>query len=107
MYTALMKRILRWSAIVVLILVLAVLAVPLFIDANQFRPALEARFSAALERQVTIGDHSVALFSGGVAVRDVTIAGEPGSLEPLLKAKSISAGVAMNELIFSQRLLVR
>ena len=106
MYTSLMKRILVWAGIVVGILAIAVLSVPLFIDANQFRPEIERRLSDALGRQVTIGDLSVALFSGGVAVRDVTIASEPGSLEPFLRAKSITAGVDMGELIFSQRLIV-
>ena len=102
-----MKRVLTIVAIVIGVLLLAVLALPLLIDANQFKPQLEARLSAALQRQVTIGDLSLALFSGGVAVRDVTIAGAPGSLEPLLRAKSITAGVNMRELIFSRRLVVR
>lgn len=102
-----MKRFLIWGGIAVLVLFLAVLAVPLLIDANQFRPELERRLSAALERPVTIGDLSVALFSGGVAIRDVTVAGDPGALEPLLRAKSITAGVDMRELIFSRRLMVR
>jgi len=102
-----MKRIFLWTAIVVGLLVVGVLALPLFIDANQFRPELEARISAAMGRQVTIGDLSVALFSGGVAVRDVVVAGEPGGLEPLLRAKSITAGVDMRELILSRRLVVR
>src|SRR5690349_13065710 len=98
-----MKRILIWASIVVVILVMGVLALPLLIDANQFRPELEARVSAAMDRKVTIGDLSVALFSGGVAVRDVVMAGEPGGLEPLLRAKSITAGVDMGELIFSRK----
>lgn len=103
-----MRRAAGAVAIIAVLLVLALLSLPLFLDANQFRPALEARLSRALERQVTIGDLSLALFSGGVAVRDVTVAADPGaSLEPLLRAKSITAGVDLRELVFSRRLVVR
>jgi AsmA protein len=103
-----MRRAFRVAAIVAAVLVLAVLSLPLLMDANQFRPALESRLSRALERQVTIGDLSLAVFSGGVAVRDVTVAAEPGtSLEPLLRATFLTAGVDLRELLFSRRLIVR
>jgi len=37
-----MKHALRWLAIVVALLILIALALPFLIDANQFRPRLEA-----------------------------------------------------------------
>ena len=48
-------------AIAVLLLV-ALLVVPLFINANRFRPRLEAQLSAALGRKVTLGKFELLCF---------------------------------------------
>src|ERR1700744_6565089 len=39
--------------------IVAVAAIPLFVNANTFRPMIESRLSAALSRKVTLGDLSL------------------------------------------------
>src|SRR5580700_7575863 len=93
---------------IVVMLFLIVLALPLFINANQFKPTLETQLAAALGRQVGIGDISLSIFSGGVTVSDVSIGDDPTfSKSPFLTAKSLNAGVELLPLIFSKKLEVR
>jgi AsmA protein len=95
------------GAIVVLLFVI-VLALPLFINANQFKPTLETQLATALGRPVGIGDISLSIFSGGVTVTDVSIADDPAfSKSPFLTTKSLSVGVELLPLIFSKKLEVR
>jgi AsmA protein len=54
--------------VVVAVLLLIVLALPLFINANKFKPKLETQLTSALGRPVTIGNISLAILSGGVTV---------------------------------------
>jgi hypothetical protein len=85
-----------------------VLCLPLFINANQFKPTLETKLSDALGRKLTIGDIKLAVFSGGVSGADVAIADDPKfSSSPLLTAKSLSVGVELLPLIFSKQINVR
>jgi len=93
---------------IVLVLLLIVLALPLFINANQFKPTLETQLATALGRTVGIGDISLSIFSGGVTVSDVSIADDPAfSKSPFLTTKSLSVGVELLPLIFSKKLEVR
>ena len=92
------------AALVVVVLV----AVPLFINANTFRPLLEAQLTAALGRQVTLGDMSLSVFSGRLVADNLSIAGDPNySPAPFLVAKQLRIGVDMSPLIFSRKLQVR
>ena len=50
-----MKKLLVISGIIVGVLVLIVVLVPLFINVDSFRPELEKKISAALNRSVHIG----------------------------------------------------
>jgi AsmA protein len=93
---------------IVVVLLLIVLALPLFINANQFKPTLETQLSTALGRRVGIGDLSLSIISGGVTVSDVSIADDPGfSKSPFLTTKSLSVGVELLPLIFAKKLEVR
>lgn len=90
------------------VLLLVVLALPLFINANQFKPTLETQLTSALGRKIAIGDISLSIFSGGVTVSDLSIADDPAfSKSPFLTAKSLSVGVELLPLIFSKKLEVR
>jgi len=89
-----MKRIARASGIALGIVVLLLLAVSLFVDANRFRPMLESRLSAALAREVHVGDLKLSLISGGVAASNLTIADDPAyRRDTFLSAKSLRVGV--------------
>jgi len=103
-----MKKALIVIGIVVVVLILIVIALPLFINANQFKPTLENDLTSALGRKVEIGNISLAIFSGGVTVDNVSIADDPAfSQSPFLQAKQLTAGVDLGPLIFSKKLQVR
>jgi AsmA protein len=92
---------------VVAVVALLILCLPLFINANQFKPTIETKLTAALGRQVTIGDIKLSIFSGGVTVSDISIADDPAfSKSPFLTAKSLKVGVELIPLIFSKQVNV-
>jgi AsmA protein len=103
-----MKRLLIVSGIIVGVLILVIIAVPLFINVDSFRPDLEKKLSAALNRQVHIGKLDASLLSGGASASDITIADDPAfNKGPFLKAASVKVGVQLMPLIFSRQLKVR
>lgn len=102
-----MKRLLIISGIIVGVLILVIIAVPLFINVDSFRPDLEKKISAALNRQVNIGKLDASLLSGGASASDISIADDPAfNKGPFLKAASVKVGVQLMPLIFSKQLKV-
>ena len=92
---------------VVVLLLLAVLLVPLFINANTFRPTLESQLSDSLGRKVTLGNLSFSVFSGSLVADNISIADDPAfSPKPFLQAKSLHIGVEVAPLLFHRQLLV-
>jgi AsmA protein len=103
-----MKKLLVVLGVVIAVLIVIVLALPLFVNVNRFKPTLESDLSGALGRKVEIGNIQLAILSGGVTVDDVSIADDPAfSKSPFLTAKQLTAGVQIFPLIFSKELEVR
>ncbi|HLV96766.1 MAG TPA: AsmA family protein [Candidatus Acidoferrales bacterium] len=103
-----LKKVLIGIGAVVALLVLIALVLPLFINANTFKPTLESDLSGALGRKVEIGNISLSIFSGGVKVDGFSVADDPAfSPSPFLTAKQLTAGVSLFPLIFSKRLEVK
>jgi AsmA protein len=89
------------------VLIVVALALPMFIDANKFKPTLETDLTDALGRKVEIGNIGLSILAGGVTVDNISIADDPAfSQSPFLSAKEFKVGVALLPLIFSQRLEV-
>jgi len=102
------KRVLIILAAVVGVLVVAILALPFLIDADQFRPTIEKELQAALGREVKIGKLSLSVLSGGVTAEEITIADDPAfSRSAFLRAKELNVGVEMLPLIFSRSIQAR
>ena len=102
-----MKRFLKILAIVIAVLIVILIAIPFFIDANTFRPKLESELTDALGRQVKVGNLSLSLLSGSVTADDISIADDPQfSKSPFVQAKDLKVGVEMLPLIFSRTLNV-
>ncbi|HVI08136.1 MAG TPA: AsmA family protein [Candidatus Binatia bacterium] len=102
-----MKPWMKIAAIVLGVLIVIVIAVPLFVDANTFRPTLESDLTGALGRQVKVGNLSLSLFSGSVKADNISIADDPAfSSSPFVQAKSLKVGVEIFPLIFSKALNV-
>jgi AsmA protein len=101
------KRILKIAGIVVAAVVVILIALPLFINVNSFRPKIESEVTTALGRPVTLGEMSLSLFGGKVGVENVSIADDPAfSKSPFITAKSLEVGVELMPLIFSKQLNV-
>ena len=103
-----MKTFLKVLGIIIALLIIAVIVIPFFIDANMFRPKLESELTDALGRQVKVGNLSLALWSGSVAADNISIADDPKfSNAPFVQAKSLKVGVELLPLIFSKTLNIR
>jgi len=99
-----MKRAAVIVGIVVVLLLVVALVIPFLVDANQFRPALEAKLSQTLGRQVKIGDLKLTILSGSVTASDVSISEDPAfGSTPFLRAQSLKAGVELMPLILSRK----
>src|SRR6266851_7419625 len=100
-------RIIRWVAIIVVLLLVAVVALPFLINANEFRPRLESELTKALGRDVKVGNLKLAIMSGGVSADVLSIADDPVfSRSPFVSAKSLNVAVELWPLIFSRKLHV-
>ena len=85
------------------VVVILVITAYLLIDANSFRPTIEAQLSNSLGRKVQVADLSLSLFSGGISARDITIADDPAfSQTPFLSAKSVDVSVELIPLLLSR-----
>jgi AsmA protein len=101
------KRILKIAGIVVAAVLVIVVALPLFINVNSFRPKIESELTNTLGRTVTVGDLRLSLLAGTVGGENVTVADDPAfSKSPFITAKSLKVGVEVMPLIFSERLNV-
>jgi AsmA protein len=102
-----MKGKLRYILIAIAVIVVIVLALPFLISVNQFRPTIEEKLSAALGRQVHVGNLSLSILSGSLGADDLSIADDPAfSKSAFLTAKSLNVGVELMPLIFSRALHV-
>lgn len=102
-----MTRKIRIASICAGVVLLIGLVLPRVVGVNNFRPELETELSAALGRQVKIGELSLSIFSGSVSANDIFIEDDAAfGNDPFITAKSFSAGVALRPLIFSRALHV-
>jgi AsmA protein len=102
-----MNKHLKYGAIALGALVLILLAIPLFINANSFRPTIEKQLTEALGRKVQVGNLSLSIFSGSFSADDFSIADDPKfSPKPFLTAKSFHVGIEVWPLITSKALNV-
>jgi AsmA protein len=102
-----MKKIGIIAGIFIGVLLLLVIGLAFFFDANRFRPELESELSNVLGRKVGVGDLKLSIFAGSVSAGDLMISEDPkfGST-PFLKAKSLNVGAELIPLIFSRKLNV-
>jgi len=98
-----MKRALKIIGIVIVVLLLVVIALPFLINVNTFRPKLESDLSAALGRDVKVGNLSLSILTGSVGAEALSIADDPAfSKAPFIRAKSLKVGVEIMPLLFSK-----
>src|SRR5579872_6166002 len=72
-----LMKALKIVGIVVVLLVVALIALPFLVDVNAFRSTIEADLTTALGRQVKIGNLKLSIFSGSLSADDLSIADDP------------------------------
>jgi AsmA protein len=101
----------RWAKILIAIaavLVAAIASIPLFVNANTFRPAVEKELARTLGRSAKVGDLSLSAFSGSMVSKDLSVADDPNfSAAPFLTAKTLRIRVSLRALVFSHELELR
>jgi AsmA protein len=103
-----MKKVIKWIAIIIAILVVLILVLPFLINVNDFRPRIESELTNALGRKVTVGNLSLSLWSGSLAADNIAIADDPAfGNAPFVKADALKVGVNVIPLIFSKTLQIR
>jgi AsmA protein len=107
LHSVVKKRWFRVAGVVIACFLLLMIALPLLINVNSFRPKIESEATKALGRQVKLGDLSLSILSGSVGVKDISVADDPTfSRSPFITAKSLNVGVELMPLIFSKQLNV-
>ena len=86
-----MRKIFVALGIIIILLFLAVLALPRLIDVNRYRPQIEASLQQRLGRAVSLGRMSLSLYPLAVRVENATIAEDPdfGSERPFAQVASL------------------
>jgi len=101
----------RWTKILLAVAGLVVVvgaSIPLFVNANTFRPAIEKQLTTTLGRPVKLGELRLPRFSGSLVAADVSVADDPNfSAAPFLTAKEVRIGVSLRSLIFSHEVRLR
>lgn len=92
----------------VLLLVVVVLALPMFLNTDSFRTRIETEMSKSLGRKVTLGKVSLAIWRGGLVAENAIVADDPAfSTQPFLQASSVKIGVEVLPLILHREIHVR
>ncbi len=92
---------------VVVIVGLAVAALPMFLNTESFRTKIESSVSKSLGRKVTIGTLKLSVFSGGLLAGNVTVADDASfSTAPFVEAQSVKVHVALWPLLTQRKVQV-
>ena len=103
----LQKRWVKIALAVVALFILVIILVPLFVNANTFRPEVEDQLTKLLGRRVTIEHLSFSLLGGSLVAENIAIADDPAfSTAPFLKANKLNIGVEVMPLVFSRQVRV-
>jgi AsmA protein len=98
------KRWMKISIAVAALFLAVVVIVPFLVNADTFRPKLQAQLSSALDRQITLGYLSFSLLKGSIVAQNISIADDPAfSTAPFLEAKSLNIGVELGPLLFHRQ----
>ena len=102
------RYVLAAIGVLVALVVLVVVAIPLFLNADTLRTRIENTLSTSLGRKVTIGKVDVSILSGGLVASNAAVADDPKfSTQPFLQASSVKIGVELIPLILRREVHVK
>jgi AsmA protein len=90
---------------IVALVLLVVISIPLFLNADTFRTRIESALTTSLGRKVTLGKLDLSVFSGSLVAENATLADDPAfSTQPFLQASKVKIGIEVLPLIFSREI---
>ena len=94
--------------IVVVLIAVAAVSIPAFLNADTFRTRIESTLSKSLGRKVTIGKLTLSLWSGGLLAENALVADDPQfSSQPFIQADSVKIRVELVPLILHREVHIR
>jgi AsmA protein len=95
------------AAAVVLLMIFIVTLVPVFVNADTFRPTVESQLSSALGREVTMGRLTLSILAGNLVAEDIAIADDRAfSSVPFMQAKRLDVGVEILPLVLHHQVRI-
>jgi hypothetical protein len=90
---------------IVALILLVLLCIPLFLNADAFRARIETALTTSLGRKVTLGKLDLSVLTGSLVAENATIADDPAfSNQPFLQASKVKIGIEVLPLIFSREI---
>jgi AsmA protein len=90
------------------IILILLIAIPFLLNADNYRPRIQAILSDATGRQVTLGHLSFSLFTGSLVADQLSIADDPAfSRQPFVQAKEVRIGIEVGPLLFHKQVNIR
>src|ERR1700745_2697979 len=81
---------------IVALVLLAALAIPMFLNADAFRTRIETALTTSLGRKVTMGKLDLSVITGNLVAENATIADDPAfGAQPFLQASKVKIGIKM------------
>ena len=96
-----MRKLAIVAIVIIAVLVVVILALPHFIDINQYRGQIQPQLQQRLNRPVQLGAMSLGVFPLRVEVKDVTIGDDPsfGSKVPFAQVGELDISIALLPLL--------
>ncbi len=89
------------------LILLAVIAVPLFLNADSFRARIENELGTSLGRKVTLGKLDLSVWSGSLVAQNAVVSDDPAfSTQPFLQATEVKINVEMIPLVLSKQVRI-
>jgi AsmA protein len=102
-----MKRLLLGLLGLVLLVLIVGAGALLLVDANHFRPQIQASLGQALGREVTLGQLHVSIWSGSLDADEIRIGDDPAfGDKPFVSAKSLQLGVKLWPLLLHRQVQI-
>jgi AsmA protein len=90
---------------IVALVLLALISIPLFLNADAFRTRIESALTTSLGRKVTLGKLDLSVLSGSLVATDASVADDPAfSNQPFLQASKVKIGIEVLPLILSREI---
>jgi AsmA protein len=105
--TSMQKRWVKVAVAAAALLIVVFGLVPLFINADTFRPKVESELSSSLGRKVTLGHLSFSLITGSLVADDISVADDRAfASAPFLEARKLHIGIKLGQFFFHHKIQI-